>query len=174
MKINPNCFDLLKDFFIAEDQYKLLKECFDLTEDDWEKAFQLISDFGCSEEYNEQFKRYYQGWKTNPSNFFNPKEWVDELEAELKRDKSDNIKEDIECEIVCLFCDEWCEFFSVFNHNILEPLWDIYNKISDKNDYLSKWMGVKVMPCFDDYKDKKSFLESTEEINTKSNSYQLN
>ena len=174
MKINPNCFDLLKDFFIAEDQYKLLKECFDLTEDDWEKAFQLISDFGCSEEYNEQFKRYYQGWETNPSNFFNPKEWVDELEAELQKGKPEKTVNDIDFEIVCLFCDEWYETFSVFNHNILEPLWDIYNKTLDKNDFLSKWMGVNVMPCFDDYKYKNTFLKSVEEINSKSNSYQLN
>jgi hypothetical protein len=171
MKINLNCFDLLKDFFIAEDQYKLLKECFDLTESDWKKAFQLIADFGCSEEYNEQFKRYYQGWKTNPSNFFNPKEWVDELEAELKKDKQEESVNDIECEIVCLFCDDWYETFSVFNHNILEPLWDIYNNTSSQNYHLNKWMGVKVMPCFDDYKYKQSFLEDFEKINSISNSY---
>jgi len=129
MKINPNCFELLKDFFTAEDQYKLLKECFDLTEDDWEKAFQLIADFGCSEEYNEQFKRYYQGWETNPSNFFNPKEWVDELEAELKRDKSDNTKEDIDWEITALFYDEWYESFSEIQNSLMQVIESIERTI---------------------------------------------
>ena len=85
MKINPNCFDLLKDFFIAENQYKLLKECFDPTESDWEKAFQLIADFGCSEEYNEQFKRYYQGWKTNPSISSIQKNGLMNLKQNLKK-----------------------------------------------------------------------------------------
>jgi len=174
MKINPNCFTLLEDFFIAEDQYKLLKECFDLTEEDWEKAFQLISDFGCSEEYDLQFNRYYQGWRTNPSNFFNPAEWVDELEEELKKDKSEGTIRDIECKIFSLFIDEWYETFSCFNHNILKHLWEIDANNSNSIGFLKKYMRVKVKPCFVDSWEMQSFLENAVDINKKSNSYQLN
>ena len=173
MKINPNCFILLEDFFVVEDQYKLLKECFDLTEEDWGKAFQLISDYGCSEEYDLQFNRYYQGWRANASNFFNPAEWVNELRDELQKDKSDDEIIDIEDD-----CQEevfdWYQEFSSFNNNVLAPLWSIHNSASDKNDYLSKWVGIKIKPCFDNYKSKQSFLEYAIEINKKSNSYQLN
>jgi hypothetical protein len=171
MKINPNCFVLLQDFFIAEDQYKLLKECFDLTENDWENAFQLISDFGCSDEYNEQFKRYYQGWKTNPSNFFNPKEWVDELEAELKRDKSDNIKEDIDWEISALFYDEWYETFSEIHNSLMQVIESIDNKVSNQVQQLKK-LGITLKICLDDFVDKEDFLVKALEINKQSNSYQ--
>jgi len=171
MKINPNCFELLKDFFTAEDQYKLLKECFDLTEDDWEKAFQLIADFGCSEEYNEQFKRYYQGWETNPSNFFNPKEWVDELEAELKRDKSDNTKEDIDWEITALFYDEWYESFSEIQNSLMQVIESIEIEVSHQVEQL-KALGINLKICFDDFIDKEDFLAKALKINQNSNSYQ--
>jgi len=170
MKINPNCFALLEDFFITDDQFGLLRDCFDLTEDDWEKAFELISDFGCSKDYEEQFERYYQGWKTNPSNFMEPTEWVDELEAELKKDKSEDDEIDIEddCQRNVF---EWYESFSTFSKNIIEPLQDIQCSLSSKKAYLD-YSGVKMKLCFDDYKYKNSFIEFIEKVNKESNSYQ--
>lgn len=170
MKINPNCFNLLEDFFVVEDQHKLLKECFDLTEEDWNKAFQLISDHGCSEEYELQFYRYYQGWRSSALVFFNPAEWVNELRDKLLKDKSDDEIVDIEDDCQELF--DWHQEFSSFNTNVLIPLWDIHNSALHMNDYLSKCMGIKAKPSFDNYKFKKSFLDYAADINKKSNTYQ--
>lgn len=169
MKINPECFTFLEDFFITDNQYGLLRDCFDLTDEDWGKAFQLISDFGCSEEYDLQFNRYYQGWRTNPSNFFNPAEWVDELEEELKKEKSKDDAIDIEDDCQELF--DWHEQFSSLSNNILAPLLEIDSSLSYKKENL-EWFGVKMKLCFDDYKYKNSFIEFIEEVNKKSNSYQ--
>jgi len=169
MKINPNCFALLEDFFISDDQYGLLRDCFDLTEDDWEKAFELISDFGCSDAYAKQFRRYYQGWKTNPSNFMEPTEWVDELEAELKKEKSEDDEIDIEDDCKHMF--DWYEEFSCFSNNILIPILEVKSSLSHKKRVLDHF-EVKIKLCFDDYKFKNTFIEFIEKVNMKSNSYQ--
>lgn len=62
MKINPNYKELLADFITVEEPDEILKECFVLEYEDWDSAFELISQFGCSKEHEAQFQRYYSSW----------------------------------------------------------------------------------------------------------------
>ncbi|NBV28132.1 hypothetical protein EBS02_03805 [bacterium] len=122
MKINPNYKEILADFFTVEEPDDILKKCFALEYEDWDNAFELISQFGCSEEYEAQFQRYYSSWSKG-LNYYEPSEWIRELEQELKHNKKDeHIIKDIDDEIVSRFEDNWCNDYIKFADEVIGPL----------------------------------------------------
>jgi hypothetical protein len=164
MKINPNYKELLADFITVEDPDEILKECFALEYEDWENAFELISQFGCSEEYEAQFKRYYSSWSKGFS-YYEPSEWVRELEDKLMENQTeDEVKSDIEFEIIVRFGEAWNEEYSSFYDNIIKPLEKLKENYSEL--MLLQMNGVEIKVDFSEYKrgefSKSMFSETTE------------
>ena len=144
MKINPNYKELLADFFIVEEPDEILKKCFALEYEDWDNAFELISQFGCSEEYEAQFKKYYSSW-SNGFNYYEPSEWVRELDEQLKYNKQDeDVIRDIDAEIVDRFEDAWNEEYSAFYQGIIKPLLKLKENYSELMLLQMQGLQIKV------------------------------
>lgn len=155
MKINPDYKNLLAYILTVEDPEDILKECFALECEDWDNAFDLIEKFGCSNVYEERFSRLYKRWSLVNGGYFEPFEWLQELETEMKENKTNEEEKNIDDFIVNNF--EWEEEYGDFYKEIIKPLLKMNDEVYLKCLHLGSFkVNIDLIVDLSKYEDNIS------------------